>query len=488
MDLLAKLAKTLNTAKPVTLLTLLLLLHALLHLKYMNMPPVGFHQWRQTQTLSVARNFCEEGMNIFQPRSDNRGQYSGITGMEFPIVNYFIAIGYEVFGVHHWVERTVLLLFSFVGIIGCFYFVRELFHVQWLAFGGAFFLAFSPLYSYYSIVVLPDEPSVAFMIVALFFLQRDMNRRDTVPSLSFLLALTIAALIKVYAFLLLLPAAFYFVYPGKDRSQRAKSAMSLLLSLALVAAWYLYARYLSEVHHNTDFRLESNFPYSPSLIPHILRKVFVQWLPELYINYPAFVFFLLGCVALGRVENKEVRTLLWLYLIPFAVYFVFFLPMFDIHDYYAIPLLPVLVVITVLGLKRIPDHSKTMRWVPGVAVTLLLIVPVVGSVRSLSRFEGAYIDPDLMASEQALDNAIPDRKALVIAAHDDSPSIYLYFMHRKGWHATDAVSASDFRQMIRDGAKYLVSDSRTLEERLDVRDHLTEVSSFGRFKIFRLKD
>ena len=51
----------------------LLLGHTLLHVKYIDLPPVGFHQWRQTQTLSVARNYYEEGMNILQPRVDNRG-------------------------------------------------------------------------------------------------------------------------------------------------------------------------------------------------------------------------------------------------------------------------------------------------------------------------------------------------------------------------------------------------------------------------------
>jgi hypothetical protein len=34
------------------------------------------------------------------------------------------------------VERTVLLLFSFVGIVGCFFFLRELFREQWLGFAG----------------------------------------------------------------------------------------------------------------------------------------------------------------------------------------------------------------------------------------------------------------------------------------------------------------------------------------------------------------
>lgn len=125
-----------ETTKPIQLLLLLLIIHTALHLKCIDLPPVGFHQWRQTQTLSVARNFYEEGMNIFQPRVDNRGQYSGITGVEFPVVNFLIAAGYEVFGSHAFVERAVLLLFSMIAIVACFYFIRAMFASQWLAFAG----------------------------------------------------------------------------------------------------------------------------------------------------------------------------------------------------------------------------------------------------------------------------------------------------------------------------------------------------------------
>ncbi|HEY6953322.1 MAG TPA: glycosyltransferase family 39 protein [Bacteroidota bacterium] len=488
MNILVRLQHQLETRRAVVLIVGLLLLHTALHVKYINLPPVGFHQWRQTQTLAVARNFYEEGMNILEPRVDSRGQYSGITGVEFPVVNYAIAAGYKLFGFHPFVERTVLLLFSFIGIVGCFFFLKELFGKQWLGFAGAFFLTFSPLYSYYSIVVLPDEPSVALMFVALFFLVRDSKSDSTAPSVGFLIALTLAALVKIYAFILLVPAAFYYLYRQPIRSARLKNTVLLGLSFLIVLGWYLYARYLSEVHHNFDFRLESNFPYSIALIPQVLRKVFVQWLPELYINYPAFVFFLVGCYALRRAENHGIRTLLALYLIPFAVYFVFFLPMFDIHDYYAIPALPVLVVITTLGLQTVAGFATRKRWVPVTAIVVLAVVPLVGSIRALSRFEGAFVDPELMSIEHCLDAVVPDRKALVIAAHDASPSIYLYFMHRKGWHATESVSSEAFEGMIRDGARYLVSDSRSLEGREEINRHLAKISSCGRFNVFALRE
>jgi hypothetical protein len=112
----------------------LLLVQTGLHVKYLDLPPAGFHQWRQTLTLSVARNFDEEEMNIFQPRVDSRGEHSGITGMEFPILNYSLAIAYRILGNSFFVQRCTILSYSYLAILGCFLFTKTLFRSEFTAF------------------------------------------------------------------------------------------------------------------------------------------------------------------------------------------------------------------------------------------------------------------------------------------------------------------------------------------------------------------
>ena len=66
-------------------------------------PPLEVsHNWRQTTVTMVARNFLEIDNNIFYPRIDIAGEKTGITGMEFPILNYLIYLVSEVFGYEHW--------------------------------------------------------------------------------------------------------------------------------------------------------------------------------------------------------------------------------------------------------------------------------------------------------------------------------------------------------------------------------------------------
>lgn len=121
-------------------------------------------------------------------------------------------------------------------------------------------------------------------------------------------------------------------------------------------------------------------------------------------------------------------------------------------------------------------------------MTLLAVLPVLGLVRSLSRFEGAGRPWDLMTIEQHLDEVVPQRQALIVAAGDDSPSIYLYYMHRKGWAVAEKLSENELTEMKSHGAKYFVSSSRLLEKQEDLAKHLVQISEHGSFRVFALQE
>jgi len=470
------------------LLCSLILLHTLLHVKYFSLPPVGFHQWRQTQTLSVARNFYEESMNIFQPRVDSRGGFSGITGMEFPLVNFVIALGYEVFGYSYTLQRVVILLFSAGAIIACYWFSRKLFRSASLAFAAAFFLTFSPLFSYYSIVAMPDVPSLAFVFAALYYLLAWRERATQAGFWVASLLLCVASLIKLSA-LLLFPIWLWICWDKRRAFSprlRISYALGAIAILIPVGVWYLYAQHLSELHHNFDFKLSVSFPYSLSIVPEVAKRVFIQWLPELYVNYAEFIFVIIGVFALRR-SNTFLKGFLALYLAGLAVFMVAMFPMLEMHDYYMIPALPLLVTIATVGIRDACEWSTRSKSRSFLILLLLLLVPIVGSIRALSRFEGATIEPEMLTIERYLDAVVPDRRRLVIAASDSSPSIYLYFMHRKGWSVTEGISAGAFEDLIRRGARYLVSDSRLLDQRPEIAKDLVLMSTVGKFKIFWLR-
>ena len=174
------------------------------------------------------------------------------------------------------------------------------------------------------------------------------------------------------------------------------------------------------------------------------------------------------------------------YLVPLVLYLIAFLPMLDMHDYYVLPAMPLLIIVGTIGFNTMLTWSSSVQWRRFLFVFLLVCLPVLGAVRGLSRFENARVRPDLLSIEKHLDKYLPSKTELVIVADDESPSTYLYFMHRKGWAVKHDIPSMEFRNQVACGAKYLISDSRTLEERADLGVSLALVSTYGQFRVFRL--
>src|SRR4051812_1758490 len=70
-----------------------------------NAPLEVAHNWRQTFTCMVARNFLENDPNILYPTIDMAGNKTGIVGAEFPLFNYLIYLISGIFGYTHWYGR-----------------------------------------------------------------------------------------------------------------------------------------------------------------------------------------------------------------------------------------------------------------------------------------------------------------------------------------------------------------------------------------------
>src|SRR6187551_3709817 len=84
-----------------------LILLAIVRLYAITLPPLEFqHAWRQADGLMIARNFYETDSNIFYPRVDTAGEKTGITGSEFPILNYLMYLVSLVFSYQHWYGRV----------------------------------------------------------------------------------------------------------------------------------------------------------------------------------------------------------------------------------------------------------------------------------------------------------------------------------------------------------------------------------------------
>jgi hypothetical protein len=430
----------------------------------------------------VTRNFYEESMNILEPRVDFRGAGSGIVGMEFPLVLWLVAAVERTIGPHAATARAVVLLLSLVAVVGCYALTRRLTGSPALGLVGALLLVVSPLFAYYSVTLLPDAPMLGPLTLGLAGLvawSRTPRIREACLGVS---GLTLAALLKLSSASSWLLAAVLLL-SGFAKAGAWKRIAVLVLTVAgalAIAAWYLHARELAREGVGV-FKLDLSFPYPAAVVPRVAHKVLVQWLPELFLNYAAFALFLWGIAAKPPGMS---RALLVAWAAGGLAYVVAFLPMFEMHDYYAIALLPLFVFLATSGFASMRAGHAGVRTA---AAILLGGAIVLGPLRGLSRLEGVHPASDLATLEPFLDQVIPDRHALVIAANDPSPNIYLYFMHRKGWSAMSTMSVRELESRMILGARYLVSDSRDLENRPEIAERLHELGRHGRFRVFQLQ-
>ena len=68
--------------------------------------------WRETDVGGIARNFSREGMHLFYPQIDWRGNGPGYVEGEFPLYPYLIAIGYRTIGFHEQIGRVISYLLT----------------------------------------------------------------------------------------------------------------------------------------------------------------------------------------------------------------------------------------------------------------------------------------------------------------------------------------------------------------------------------------
>ncbi len=478
----------LNRISVLRIFLLLLLLQTALHLRYMNDPPNDYHQWRQVHGYAFARNFSENGMNVFSPQVDDRGTGDGVNGLEFPLMYYLTAIGYLLFGIHWWIARLVALLFSFSALWYCFQWVQQLFHLRSYGWLATTMLLFNPLFVYYSGLLMSDVPMLAGILMSLYYWEKWRVTKNRFHLFLSVFGLFIAALLKIYAFFILL----YFAYTlWQDRKQIWYAIALNFISIVLVSWWYLYIIHIDNVSRLPDFPLPPPFPTDPQQLFHILKKVLLQWLPEMVVSYPQFILLIFGLIGLGefRKQHRILNPFFLLFSIGAFALLGKTLERLEYHDYYFILILPVVLLVLLSGMQWLRTRielKKSSGW-SIVFLLLLITIPVVGSYRGLSRCETgrASLSPDVISLESAIESTILPND-LVVVASDPSPCILLYFAHRKGWSIEEDIGRDKFVDMIKHGAKYLISNSRALDNRTEIASHLTQIGERGIFRVYSL--
>jgi len=462
-----------------------------MHFNHFSKDLVGIHVWRQTQTQSTINNFYEEDMNIFNPRRNERGITEGFLRMEFPLMQWSVAILYKVFGKSIITTRLFMLLIGFFTLIGFYILLQQLFHNKYLSLIGVWAFNFSPTFFYYTINPLPDNMALSFSIwgLALFFAW--FNNRNLLILFLSSVMMGLGALCKLpFIIYYIVPITFFItVFLKEGINRKLINQILVVFSFStLPVLWYLWVIptwdgniIIKGMLDNTDTKMKI-FDY----YQHIL----ISTLPELLLNYGSVLFFLAGFFFLIKQKlYKRPKFILILSLCVLVLIYYFFEAnaIAKIHDYYLYPFYPLLFILVAFGAFNLFRTNNQLKYL---TIFLLLLLPFTSFLRLQNswNYDKPGFNKDLLVYKNELRTAVPDN-ALIVAGNDVSHFIFLYYINKKGWGFNDDYITPEILQgYSKKGAKYLYTDSEKIDFNTEFTKSLDSlILQKGSVKIFKLK-
>ena len=167
----------LNKRAWVIVLIFIVFVGLMIQYPYMNEFPSFIHAWSQADRYSIAIGFINNDFDLFHPETliynkqfPHRWDYAfdnTITSVDFPILEYLVAIIMKITGVTSpWIFRTCTLL---VALLGMFFLYKLSFLItkDWVKSMFVTMIAMtSPVYAYYFNGFIPGIPALTFAVAS----------------------------------------------------------------------------------------------------------------------------------------------------------------------------------------------------------------------------------------------------------------------------------------------------------------------------------
>lgn len=334
------------------------------HLPFLNLPPVGAHVWRQCNTLAISRNFAGESMDILHPRIDRRNETNGVTGANFPLFEWQLAVFYKAFGDHYWVSRMYSALVFTFTMFAFYLLLLSLRIDKKLAIWGGIGLLSIPQFYYDSINAMPDIYALGLSVLSAYYIQ---NYRLDNRFIWLIVSAILAALGGMIKFqFLIIPLSFYAVFEWSKWNTKKSLLAHFIISACPVILWYLYAIELTKTNNLKEFGLW----IKPITVKEKLQTIFnniVSDIPEMLIGYPLLVFLIFIIIKYkNHIRFKsDFSYLIVLWVLGFACFYYVAIERMQHHSYYFMVLLPISILIVV---KLANKNHNISKWLPMVVL------------------------------------------------------------------------------------------------------------------------
>ncbi len=433
---------------------------------WLGLPPVSIHQWRQADGAAIAWHYAQRPdfseimiCNLFQT-----GDAHAVG--ELPLLYWMAGLIAHYAGGPAYPLRWIGLLLLVAGGWAFGWAVLQLTKRPAVAALGASLLLTSPILAYYGPSFLPDAPAFCCILAMIACLFRAEQRQS--KGWLFVASLLAALAILLKLSMAIVPLALAITWGlGKWRRQWPPNslwgsrwppvALAGVASIVLGFRWWI-AEY-NALHHATYF-LASTRPIWHYDWPFIRETMLMVGRTGLPVYASAGLYMVgLGSLWLSVKHWKTtpfaIRTIFVFAVLGSAAYFLLWFRMFREHDYYAICLLAIPVLLLLNGARLVALRLAEKHTIYALGLCLLLGMwhnQYVLSKRLHLAFHPASslnLPPDAFLSPNRLTEAGIPESAKVLCPQDPSPNIALLALQRHGWTAYnfgDRITADTLRK------------------------------------------
>ena len=457
--------------------------------------PRSTHQWRQSDSASIAMNYYQDGMDFFKPRTHYvMGGEGFVTGVgEAPIFYYLVGIFYKVFGAHDGIFRLLSLLTLLAGFFLISKLIFEETNDLFFSLFPVVFLMASPVIAFYSFNFTPNIPAQGLSFIGIWFFYLFYQKGNVKFLYWCCFFCTLAGLIKVSALIAFLSffglwllelVGFLKLKKGeKIFKNNFKAALAFATVFAIILAWRSFAEQYNEIHQVNYFlaKIKPIWSIDEATRESIWTRFADKRLPTFFNPFTFWSLAVLGALLL-LIPRKLKFVFYFFYLFVILGTFSFFILMFkqfELHDYYAIEmmLLPLCILFgfVIFLNKYLPKISKKW-WFKGILGTILIFnifytKTHLDSLYNINQKENSHFNTSFYKKRQLhqflLDVGI-NKSDKVVSAPDLSPNNTLYYLNRKGWSEYFMGSPMNplvIKYFLSCGAKYLIiNDKKYLEK------------------------
>ncbi len=412
---------------PAITLPLLLLLAIGIRLLDLTDPPLDFHPTRQLRSAMIARGMYYAGLDDVPgwQRQMAARQQSAQETLEPTLLESLVAFAYRLAGGEHlWLARLFSSLFWVAGGLALYGLGKELSSHDGALIGLAYFL-FLPFAVLASRSFQPDPLMVALSICGWWAL----SRWSAAPSPSLLrtvgvaLVASLAPLVKVVAvFPLVGILVGLLIARGRLRAAVWDPKVWVLVIVALlpVALYYVRGIFITQEMAGETYR------FMPSML--LWPRFYLDWqeIAVRAVGYGAIVAAVIGTLGLrGRALGLVVG--LWGGYLIYGMAFPYYT---TTHDYYQLPLVPILALGMMPGAEAALSKIRARfarpwaRAVSLVALAALLVMPL-----RLAR--GALVERDFrpeIGYWEHLGDLLEHSSNIIMLSHD-----YGFRLEYYGW-------------------------------------------------------